>query len=205
MAIEASSDMFEVDQHGNPKLPVGKERLYRPNELSPSADSDAVYKIFSPQLRDTSIINGLNEVLAKVEDQSGLARGTISDRLRETRTATEIKFSRQRTYATVTSIQTSLGEAMESLVRAMDATATLYNLAPAGKYEIACVWDDSVVTDADTERQRDMQEVRDGLMKPWEYRMKWYGEDEERAKLMTQNEDPDDDDIMGFKKMVKRE
>ena len=205
LAIEASSDMFEVDQHGNPKLPVGKERLYRPNELSPSADSDAVYKIFSPQLRDTSIINGLNEVLAKVEDQSGLARGTISDRLRETRTATEIKFSRQRTYATVTSIQTSLGEAMESLVRAMDATATLYNLAPAGKYEIACVWDDSVVTDADTERQRDMQEVRDGLMKPWEYRMKWYGEDEERAKLMTQNEDPDDDDIMGFKKMVKRE
>ena len=36
--------------------------------------------------------------------------------------------------------------------------------------------------DADAERSRDMSEVRMGIMQKWEYRMKWYGEDEETAR-----------------------
>ena len=198
MAIDASVDAFKTDKAGNPELPAGKERLYRMNDLDQRSGSPAIFQSYSPTLRDASYINGLNEVLCKIEDQVALARGTLSDRVRETRTATEIKYSRQRSYATVTAIQTALGMALEQLVRAMDATATLYGLAPEGDYSVSCLWDDSVVTDADTERQRDMQEVRDGLMKKWEYRMKWYGEDEDKAKAMTQVDDPDDETLLGF-------
>lgn len=198
LAIDASEDMFKLSKQNEPILPAGKERLYRTNELSPNAGSDAVFSVFSPTLRDASLINGLNEILAKIEDQTGLARGTLSDRIRDTRTATEIKFSRQKTYATVTAIQTSLGNALEALIRAIDALATLYQLAPSGSYEVSCIWDDSVVTDADTERTRDMQEVRDGLMQKWEYRAKWYGEDEQTARRMTDTAEESDDQIMGF-------
>lgn len=199
LAIEASDDMFDMGPDGKPIIPVGMERLYRPNKLDASSSSPGVYNVFSPAMRDESIINGLNEILSKIEDATGLARGTLSDRIKETRTATEIKFSRQKTYATVTAIQTALGKSIESLVRAMDAIATLYGLAPAGTYEVACKWDDSVVTDADTERLRDLQEVRDGLMLPWEYRVKWYGEDKNTAKRMLQEEEePTDDELLGF-------
>ena len=45
-------------------------------------------------------------------------------------------------------------------------------------------WDDSIVVDADKERQTDREDVAMGVMQPWEYRMKHYGEDEETAKKM---------------------
>ena len=196
LAVDTSEDSFRRDKLGNVMLPSGRERLFRLNALDPKHGNPATFQTFSPTLRDTSLINGLNEILAKIEDQTGLARGTLSDRLRETRTATEIKFSRQKTYATVTAIQTSLGNALTALIRAMDAMATLYGLAPAGNYEVSCKWDDSVVTDADTERIRDMQEVRDGLMHKYEFRMKWYGEDEKTAKQMAAGYDLDDEEIM---------
>ena len=51
---------------------------------------------------------------------------------------------------------------------------------------------------------RDMQEIRDGIMKKWEYRVKWYGEDEQTAKQMTEADQPDDDTIMGFVTTAQR-
>ena len=41
---------------------------------------------------------------------------------------------------------------------------------------------DSILTDEETERKQDMADVAAGFMHHWEYRMKWYGEDEETAK-----------------------
>ena len=43
-------------------------------------------------------------------------------------------------------------------------------------------FDDSFFIDPAAERQRDLAEVQAGLMAPWEYRMKYYGESEETAK-----------------------
>ena len=200
LAIDVSEDALCHDMKGNPILPEGKERLFRKNELQVRADGSTgkgVFDVFSPTLREAAYQSGLNTILTKIEDQTGLARGTLSDLVNDARTATEIKMNRQRTYATVTAIQTSLQDALEALVKAMDATATLYDLFPVGAFNVSCIWDDSVVTDADTERVRDMQEIRDGIMQKWEYRVKWYGEDEQTAKAMTQ-EPMTDDEIMGF-------
>ena len=47
-------------------------------------------------------------------------------------------------------------------------------------------FEDSYIIDKESERQRDQQEVRDGLMNKWEYRVKWYGEDEATAKAMLE-------------------
>ena len=206
LAIDASADAFEMDKNGRAILPVGKERLYRVNAFDEKTGvKDALFSTYSPTLRDESYRDGLNAILQRIEDQCGLARGTISHRADvQTQTATEIKMLRQRTYATVTSIQMSLEKALNALLNAMDATATLYNLVPAGAVNLSCVWDDSIVTDADTERVRDMQEIRDGIMKKWEYRVKWYGEDEQTAKQMTEAEQPDDDTIMGFVTTAQR-
>jgi hypothetical protein len=75
----------------------------------------------------------------------------------------------------------------------MDVYATLYNLAPAGAYEAAYSWGDSVLDDADAkekERANDRQDMASGVMNAWEYRVKWYGETEEEAKAaLPQMED----------------
>ena len=48
--------------------------------------------------------------------------------------------------------------------------------------DVGVVFDDSIVQDAEAEKARDMREVVAGLMLPWEYRMRWYGEDEATAR-----------------------
>ena len=43
-------------------------------------------------------------------------------------------------------------------------------------------FDDSIITDTTAEKRQDMDEVAAGLMQGWEYRAKWYGEDEATAR-----------------------
>jgi A118 family predicted phage portal protein len=45
-------------------------------------------------------------------------------------------------------------------------------------------FDDSIIEDKTTERNNDRQDLAAGIMNDWEYRMKWYNEDEATAKKM---------------------
>ncbi len=54
------------------------------------------------------------------------------------------------------------------------------------KCELSVRFDDSYFIDSESERTRDRAEVAAGLMKPFEYRMKWRGECEEVARSMTE-------------------
>ena len=203
MAIDAAEDAFKMVK-GVPVLPTGKERLFRTNKLDAATGGDLM-KTWAPTLREQSFINGLDKIITVIEDKCGLSRGTLSNRFNDAstaaRTAEEIRHTKQRSYATVTDIQKALQTALEGLAKAIDQLATLYNLVAEGEYELAFKWDDSIVIDANTEREIDRQDVRDGFMAKWEYRMKWYGEDEKTAKANVASVDgaePDDDDIMGF-------
>lgn len=62
---------------------------------------------------------------------------------------------------------------------------------------ISVIFDQSPLVDENAERQRDKDDVSAGLMLPWEYRMKWYGETEEDAKRIL-SENATDDELMGF-------
>lgn len=183
MALDVSQDAFDKDENGQAIIPEGRERLYRSNKFSVDDGTDTdLYKIFAPELRDSSYNDGLETILRQIENGCGLAYGTLSRADETVKTATEIIKSKQRSYSTVTEIQKSLQGALEGLTAAMDALCDLYELSPAGSYTTSALWDDSIVNDPETERIRDMQEVREGLMAKWEYRVKWYGEDENTAK-----------------------
>ena len=203
MAIDASEDAFKIVK-GEPIVPVGKERLFRTNKLDAATGSGELMKPWTPTLRDQSFIAGLQEILVKIEDKVGLSRGTLSNKYVDARTAEEIKQTKQRSYSTVSDIQKALQTALEELAEAVNQLATLYELNGDGKYELSFKWDDSIVTDANTEREVDRQDVRDGFMSKWEYRKKWYGEDEKTAKKaiadMAAEAEPDDDELIGFSK-----
>lgn len=188
LAIDASSSAFKKTKQGEVILPTGKERLFRANEFD-SGESKELLKTFSPELREVPLNAGLNSILRKVEFNTGLAYGTLSDPSTVEKTAEEVKGSKQRSYAFVSDIQKALQAAIVDLVAAMDVYATLYKLAPKGEYELKFVWDDSIVVDAETERTRDLNEVRAKLMPKWQYRMKWYGEDKETAKAIVAEEE----------------
>ena len=66
--------------------------------------------------------------------------------------------------------------------------------------EIEIVFDKSVIIDENAERLQDAQDVRDGFMGRWEYRVKWYGETENEAKSVIAEIDglEDDNSLLDF-------
>lgn len=63
--------------------------------------------------------------------------------------------------------------------------------------EIKIMFDQSPLIDENAERARDREDVNAGLMLPWEYRVKWYGEDQATAQK-TLDSTMTDDELMGF-------
>ena len=195
LAVHGTDNLFPRDDAGKPIIPEGKERLF---DVFYSM-KDEFLKTFNPEFRDQSLYNGFNKILERVEFQCGLAYGTISDPNVTDKTATEVKQSRQRSFSTVADIQKALQDALDHLLYAMDTLATLYELAPDGEYEVSYYWDDSLIVDSEAQRLMDLQEVAAGIMQKWEYRVKWYGEDEDTAKQRLQeSNDRTDDQILKF-------
>lgn len=195
LAIDADEDALSVHD-GRLAPPKRDQRLFR--KLGIAGREGDFYSVFSPAIRDASLFNGLNNILRRIEFQCALAYGTLSDPQNEDKTAEEIKFSRQRSYSAVSDLQKALQKALDDMIHAMDVLTGLYRLAPPGEYETAYKWDDSIVVDANTERMQDKEDVRDGIMHKWEFRVKWYGEDEATAKRMAPDDGMDDDEVMGF-------
>lgn len=168
--IFAAKSAMTKDKHGKPTIPSGMERLL---QIFNYEDSKDFYQVFSPEFRDTALFNGLNRILRNVEMQCGLAYGTISDVQDVEKTATEVITSKQRSYSTVTDLQANIQDALEQLLYAMDVLCSLYNLAPAGDYELSCSFGDGVMEDIGIEFTRRMTMVQAGMLRP-ELFVAWY-------------------------------
>lgn len=192
IAINASESLFVRKEDGTYELPKGKERLYR---IFPWEDREGKRNLdtFSPGIRDSNLFNGLNNILRKVEFNCGLAYGTLSDINDVSKTATEIKTSRQRSYSTVKDIQKSLEKALKDLIVSMNDLATLYrlNISPIDiDKDVSFDWDDSLVLDKDSELESMRSDVAAGILRPEIYLSKKYGVSEEEAlKMMPDIED----------------
>ncbi len=179
-ALIANAMAFRRDRDGKPRLP--DRRLYRTLDVE---DMD-FFKEWSPQLRESEISNGLNRILRQIEFNCGLAYGTLSDVSNQDKTAEEIRTSKQRSYATVCDNQKALKIALQELVYAMDVWCTLYGLAPRGRYSLSFDFDDSVLADRRAQFDERRQLVESGIMQPYEFRMWYFGEDEEQARKKIQ-------------------
>lgn len=175
-ALYVDEAAMRRDLGGNAVIP--DKRLYR---LLNSGD-DNLFADWSPTMRDESIINGLNEILRRIEFNSGLAYGTLSDVMNVDRTAEEIRVSKQRSYAHVCEIQKSLKGALTYLAEVMDTIADLYNLAEPGDYSMSFRFDDGIVADKQSEFEERMRLLDAGIMSRWEVRAWYMGEDEVTAK-----------------------
>lgn len=158
-----------------------KKRLYRGLNLEAGKDQELL-KEYSPEMRDEAFKRGLEEYKREIEFSVGLAYGDLSDVQEVAKTATEIKTSKNRKYNRVTAIQNNLYDCLEDFA----AGLAFYNSMLNSGYEFSCKFNDSILTDEETERNQDRADVSMGAMQLWEYRKKWYGETEEQAKAAVQ-------------------
>lgn len=191
LAVDVDRDALRPEVHydnnGMPitqtTIPRKQQRLFRNVDLN----TEDTYNVFAPQLRDESIVHGLNIILMRIEDATGLSRGTISEQISsEARTATEMKILKQRSYAANADIQKALEKTLRDTVYIMDVYCTLYDITPAGEYEISFEWDDSILVDSDTELEKRMVLVNGGISSKLETRMWYFGETENQAKQALQ-------------------
>lgn len=179
-ALYVSDTAFRLDENGKARIP--NKRLYR--LLGIDSGGDDLFSDWTPNLREENILRGLNAILRKIEFSCGLAYGTLSDVDNVDKTAEEIRSSKQRSYSMICDMQKSLQYALRELIDAMDALCSLYRLAPEGDYEISFSFDDSIVSDRTAEFSEKQQLLQSGILQPWEFRMWYFGESEERAKEM---------------------
>lgn len=180
-AIHVDSRALRKDKNGRVGMAKLKERLYRGLDLEDGKDRELL-KEYSPQMRDEAFSRGLEKYYRNIEFAVGLAYGDLSDVQFTEKTATEIKTAKARKYNRVTAIQENLAECLEDFA----AGLAFYSSMLRSGYEFSCKFNDSILTDEETERQQDRQDVSMGAMQLWEYRMKWYNEDEATAKAAVQ-------------------
>lgn len=166
--INADVTAFMKDERGNPVI---RDKLYNAFDIS------QLFQEFSPVIREVNYINGLEEYKRNIEFNVGLSYGDISNPNTVEKTATEIKSAKKRKYNTVTAIQNNLKSCLEDLAYAL----AFYNGMATLNYNFVCSFRDSILVDDETERSQDIQDLRLGIMRPEEYRAKWYGETVEQA------------------------
>ena len=183
MAIDIDRDALrqETDAYGNAisKPSMLQQRLFRKVDLGTDSDT---YNPFTPSLRDTNYIQGLNTILMRIEDVCGISRGTLSDSADVARTATELKILKQRSYQTNADIQQAIENAIRDVIYVMNVYATLYEITPEGEYEVNFEWDDSIIVDIDEEINKRITLMQNGLSSKLELRMWYFGETEKQAR-----------------------
>lgn len=177
LAVDVDATAFRKDKEGKDILPKGKERLYRKLDFG----DEKSWNVFSPTIRDTSLFNGLNELLRQCESQCGLAFGTISKIENIEKTATEIKSSKQDYYVTVSDIQGALQTALEDLVYSIDILMSLYGIKHKVEADVSFDWDDSILVDSEKKQSQALVERNANLIDDIEYFIQTKGYSEEEA------------------------
>lgn len=171
-------------------LPVGNDRLFRQLALDAGNGKD-LYEVFSPEIRDTSLFNGLNQLLRRIEFACCLSYGTLSDPQNQEKTAEEVRMSKQKSYSSVCEMQKNLQFALEQLIWAMDFYTSLYKLAPSGEYEVSFAWGDGILTDTTVEYAQRKAMVDSGYLKKEKFLAWYFGISEEEAKEYLPENDGD--------------
>lgn len=195
-AIYVDRTAFDADSLGYPKLP--NRRLYRPINGAGNVGENKLFDEWSPEFRDASIRAGLNDILKRIEFNCGLAYGTISDPQVVEKTATEIQAAKQRSAATIVDNQKALQDALDSLLYGMDVYATLYRLAPLSAYNVTYDWDDSIVSDHDTQYQQDFKVASANMMPYYIFLMRNYHLSEKDAKRWIAEKEQESQNAMNI-------
>ena len=169
-AIDATEELFRYNENGQPILPKGRERMFRTYDIQTTGKP--FIETFSPEIRDTSLFNGLNRILQRIEFNCGLAYGTLSDISTVEKTAEEIKTSKQRSYTNVCAIQKNLENSLKDLAYIYGYYNRYYNGFNSTS-ELTCTFGDSVLEDTEKEFQRRLQMVSSGILSKEKF-ISWY-------------------------------
>lgn len=115
LALDVPADLLRKSGKGQAQyeIPSGKERLYR---KLPGASESLGISVFAPALRSSDYWDGLNEILRKIEMNTSLYYGALSNVNDTQKTAAEVISSKQRFYVLVNGIKDKLKTGIDDAI-----------------------------------------------------------------------------------------
>lgn len=154
-----------------------------------STESD-VYHEINPTLNTDTRLTGINALLSQIGYKVGFSNGYfVFNESTGIQTATQVEADQQRTIQFIKDVRDKLESCLDGLIYALDVFASLYKLAPSGKYEAVYGFGD-ITYNVEEDRARWWGYVQAGRVPAWMYFVKFEGMTEEEAKAMTEEAAP---------------
>lgn len=138
------------------------------------------------EIRSEAHSTGIQDALNMLSYKCGLGKDRYNFKDGQVKTATEVISEKSDLFQNLKKHEILLNDA---LVGTVQAIAELEGIS--SDVDVAINFDDSIIEDTGAEKMRFMQEISSGVRQKYEYRMKFFGEDEATAKAMTAEDDAD--------------
>lgn len=181
MRIFLSDVMFDREREGNKTvaIPFGKSDCTVFRKVMSTED---MVTEFAPALRTTSQVSAFRIALQMLGDLCGFGISYFDfDNSGYVKTATEVSSDNSALMRNIRRHEHVLEGALAGISRAVMQCARNLGESVPEEGMVHVTFDDSIITDTAAEKAQDMAEIGVTLQ-PWEYRVKWYGEDEATAK-----------------------
>ncbi len=159
-------------------------------------DAKTMVQEFNPSLRVQENKDGVQAQLDYLSFKCGMGTKRYQFTAAGVKTATEYSGERQELVQHACKHMIVIESAIKTLCAALLYIGKEFCGAPVDPdANVVVAFEDGFIIDTQAAKEQDRIDVRDGLMLPWEYRVKWYGEDENTAKavlegLQTAQENP---------------
>ena len=185
MRVFLSDVLFDREKSGDKtiSIPFGKSDCTVFRKVMSTEDT---IQEFAPALRTASQVEAFRIALQMLGDLCGFGISYFD--LEESRgyvkTATEVSSDNSALMRNIRRHENALEGAIAGIARAVMSVSRTFgeNIPDEGLVRVE--YDDSIIQDTAAEKAQDMAEVGVTLA-PWEYRVRWYGEDEATARRLA--------------------
>lgn len=196
--VFARADMFNYDD-GSQKM------VFDPNDttiyqLPSGATKDDLIQSDSDTLRTAQQIETLNTNLNILGSKVGFGENHYHFDGTNLSTATAVVSSNSKLFRRKKKLEIGYESAIYDLVKAVAYASSQFGTYNINTEDMVIQFDDSIIEDKDTEANRAMREVQQGLMSKVEYRMQIKGETQEIAEQKIkeiQESNPSVKDLIG--------
>ena len=151
---------------------------------------ESFYQEINPTLNTEMRITGINNLLSQIGYKCGFSNGYfVLDEKTGMVTATQVEADDRRTIQFIKDVRDKLEDCLNGLVYALSIMADLYNLSPAGTYEITYDFGD-ITYSREEDRARWWQYVQSNKVPAWYFFVKFEGMSEKDARAMVEEATP---------------
>ena len=177
MRVFLSDVMFDQERTADGRrvpIPFGKGDCTVFRKVMSTEDT---IQEFAPALRTEAQGKAFRLAPQVLGDLVGLGVNYFDlDNVGYVKTATEVSSDNSALMRNVRKNENALEGALAGVAHALLACARHIGEGLPDEGGVSVIYDDSIVQDTASEKRRDMDEVAAGLMRPEEYRRKWYGD-----------------------------